>query len=99
MLINRRLAYAAQRISVDRRNLWDPVMTMETFVVTHDGHDRHVIDAALKRGAKEVAVLHFVHLIKWTPYSFLTLEELAERHKTTPTGDRSSPCRHPAAAS
>ena len=57
-------------------------MTVETFVVTHDGHDRHVIDAALKRGAKEVAVLHFAHLIEWTPYSFLTLEELAERHKT-----------------
>ena len=57
-------------------------MAQEVFVVAYDGTDRHVVDFAVNRAMKEDARLLIVHVLEWSPYSFLTTEELVERHKT-----------------
>jgi len=57
-------------------------MAQEVFVVAYDGTDQHVVDFAVDRALKEDAQLLIVHVLEWSPYSFLTTEELAERHKT-----------------
>ena len=57
------------------------VMAQDVFVVAYDGKDRHPIDFALTRAKKEGAKIHIVHVLEWSPYSFLTPEELAQRHK------------------
>lgn len=56
-------------------------MTQDVFVVAYDGTDRQVVDCAIERARKDTAHLHIVHVLEWSPYSFLTQEELAERHK------------------
>ena len=56
-------------------------MARETFVVAYDGHDRAVVEAAARLAGACSARLHIVHVLEWSPYSFLTPEELAERHK------------------
>jgi len=57
-------------------------MAQEVFVVAYDGTDRNVVDFAVNRAMKEDARLLIVHVLEWSPYSFLTTEELVERHKT-----------------
>lgn len=57
-------------------------MAQDVFVVAYDGTDQHPVDFAADRAAKENARLLIVHILEWSPYSFLTTAELAERHKT-----------------
>ena len=54
-------------------------MATEIFVVAYDGHDRSVVDYAVVRAKASGAALHIVHVLQWSPYSFLTAEELDER--------------------
>jgi len=55
----------------------------DTYVVGFDGSDSSeravAFAAALAKTAD--AKLHLVHVLEWSPYSFHTPEELAERHK------------------
>ena len=39
------------------------------------------VEFAAERAAKSGASLHLVFVVEWSPYSFHTPEELAERHK------------------
>lgn len=57
-------------------------MTPETFVVAYecDDDDATLLAYAIDRATKEGAALHIVHVLEWSPYSFLTPEELEERH-------------------
>jgi nucleotide-binding universal stress UspA family protein len=57
-------------------------MAQDIFVVAYDGTDQQVVDFAVERAKKEGAELLVVHVLEWSPYSFLTTEELVERHKT-----------------
>lgn len=56
-------------------------MSQETYVVGYEGDDRSVLDFAIERARRNGARLHLVHILEWSPYSFLTPDELAERHK------------------
>ncbi len=56
-------------------------MAQDVFVVGYDGTDQHPVDFAVDRAAKENARLLIVHVLEWSPYTFLTTQELAERHK------------------
>ncbi len=55
----------------------------DIYIVGFDGTDAseraadHAADLARASGA----ALHFVLVLEWSPYSFLSQEELAERHK------------------
>ncbi|EIE50125.1 universal stress protein [Salipiger aestuarii] len=57
-------------------------MTSETYVVAFEGapDDPGVLDFAIKQAKGDGASLLLVHVLEWSPYSFLTQEELAERH-------------------
>jgi nucleotide-binding universal stress UspA family protein len=56
-------------------------MPEETYVVAYESDERpHVLDYAAKQAAKSGAKLHIVHVLEWSPYAFLTPEELEERH-------------------
>jgi nucleotide-binding universal stress UspA family protein len=57
-------------------------MEQDVFLVAYDGRDQHPVDFAVARALKENARLVIVHVLEWSPYSFLTTVELAERHKT-----------------
>ncbi len=56
-------------------------MSQESYVVAYEGEDRSVLDFAIERARRNSASLHLVHILEWSPYSFLTPQELAERHK------------------
>lgn len=56
-------------------------MPQGTFLVAYDGRDQPVIDTAIRFAKAQGASLLVVHILEWSPYSFLTPEELAERHK------------------
>lgn len=56
-------------------------MAQDVFVVAYDGTDQHPVDFAVDRAGKENARLLIVHVLEWSPYTFLTPQELAERHK------------------
>lgn len=56
-------------------------MSEETYVVAYDGDDRGVLDFAIARALRNGASLHLVHILEWSPYKFLTPEELSERHQ------------------
>lgn len=56
-------------------------MSQETFLVAYEGHDRDVVNFAASRAKKLGAKLHLVHVLEWSPYAFLTPQELEERHK------------------
>ena len=55
----------------------------ESYVVGIDGSEgsiraaQYAVDLASKSNAK----VYIIHILEWSPYSFLTNEELAERHK------------------
>ncbi len=55
----------------------------DVFVVGFDGTDssRRAVDFAAARAKTAGAKLHLVLVLEWSPYSFHTPEELAERHK------------------
>lgn len=56
-------------------------MAQDVFLVAYDGTDQQPVDFAVERAAKENALLVIVHVLEWSPYSFLTTQELAQRHK------------------
>lgn len=57
-------------------------MTAELFVVAYEGgtDDSNVLSHAIAQAKKVGATLHIVHILEWSPYRFLTPEELEERH-------------------
>ena len=58
-------------------------MTRRTIVVGFDGTDssNRALDHATTMAKLLGATVHVVHVLEWSPYSFLTVEEVAERHK------------------
>ncbi|QFU10125.1 Universal stress protein family protein [Rhodobacteraceae bacterium THAF1] len=58
-------------------------MSQETFVVAYDDDtaDTGVLDCAIARAQKSGAKLLIIHVLEWSPYSFLSQEELAARGK------------------
>lgn len=56
-------------------------MAQDVFVVGFDGTDLDPVDFAIERAAKAGAHLLIAHVLEWSPYSFLTTQELSERHK------------------
>lgn len=54
----------------------------ETIVVASDGSDagRRAFEYAHERAGEKKAKLIVVHVLEWSPYSFLTPEEIEERH-------------------
>lgn len=55
-------------------------MTKELFVVAYDGTGTTVVDYAIKRAGKADASLHVVHVLEWSPFAFLTPDEIETRH-------------------
>ena len=57
-------------------------MPEEVYVVAFDDQsgDLAVLDCAIGMAKRSGAKLNIVHVLEWSPYSFLTQEELAERH-------------------
>lgn len=53
------------------------------YVVGYDGSaaSRRAVDFAIDRAGASGATLVVAHVLEWSPYSFLTPEELEERHK------------------
>jgi nucleotide-binding universal stress UspA family protein len=64
-----------------RNRMQDQAMSQNIFIAAYDGTDRHAIDFAAARAKCEGAAVHVVHVLEWSPYTFLTPEELAQRHK------------------
>ena len=52
------------------------------FIVGYDGTEdgRRALDFALERAKSQNADVHIVYVLEWSPYSFLTPEELEQRH-------------------
>lgn len=55
----------------------------DTYLAAYDGSDaaRRAVDLALSQARASNGRLLIAHVLEWSPYSFLTQEELAERHK------------------
>ena len=55
----------------------------ETYLIAYDGTEgsRRAARFAARRASLAGADLHVLHVLEWSPYSFLTAEELDERHK------------------
>lgn len=55
----------------------------DIYIVAYDGSatSRRTAEFAAERAQLAHAQLHIVHVLEWSPYSFLTQEELAERHQ------------------
>jgi len=55
----------------------------EIYIVGVDGtaQSRRAVDYAVERAKKSGASLHLALVLEWSPFSFHTPEELAERHK------------------
>jgi nucleotide-binding universal stress UspA family protein len=55
----------------------------DTIVVGFDGSgaSQRAVAFAAKQAKSIDAALHLVHVLEWSPYSFHTPDELAERHK------------------
>lgn len=56
---------------------------IKTFIVGYDGTkpSERALDFAAKAAKGRGAAVLVVHVLEWSPYSFLTMEEIAERHK------------------
>ncbi|MAQ86095.1 universal stress protein [Psychromarinibacter halotolerans] len=56
-------------------------MTTETFVVAYECEEdsSSVLAYAIARAQKDGALLHLVHVLEWSPYTFLTPQEIEER--------------------
>lgn len=61
----------------------DGGMTRRTIVVGFDGTDsaKRALDYAIAIAKLQQSPVHVVHVLEWSPYSFLTVDEVAERHK------------------
>ncbi|AWI82242.1 universal stress protein [Alloyangia pacifica] len=57
-------------------------MATETFVVAYENKegDDGLLDYAIARAKKDDAALLLVHILEWSPYKFLTPQEIEERH-------------------
>jgi nucleotide-binding universal stress UspA family protein len=64
-----------------RKRIMEGAVAGEVFVVAYDGEDPKVLDYAVRMAKGLGARLHITHVIHWSPYSFLTPEQLATRHK------------------
>ena len=55
----------------------------DTYIVGFDGTEQaqRAVNFAADRAKQSGALLHLVQVLEWSPYSFHTPEELAERHK------------------
>ena len=55
----------------------------DTYIVGFDGTEQaqRAVNFAAERAKQAGAHLHLVHILEWSPYSFHTPDELAERHK------------------
>lgn len=55
----------------------------KTFLVGCDGSpaSRRAVDFAVKQAKQADAAIVVLHVLEWSPYSFLTPTELEERHK------------------
>ena len=53
------------------------------FVAAYDGSPagRRAVDHAVAQAKQAGAAVVVAHVLEWSPYSFLTPEEIAERHK------------------
>lgn len=53
------------------------------YVVAYDGSEsaRRAVDHAIERAKQSGASIVLTHVLEWSPYSFLTPEEIEERHK------------------
>ncbi len=56
-------------------------MPDELYVVAYDGEHKRAVEHAATQAGRSGATLHIVHVIEWSPYRFLTPQELEERHK------------------
>jgi nucleotide-binding universal stress UspA family protein len=58
-------------------------MTKDVFLVAFEDkeHSERVLSYAISRAQKDGASILLAHILQWSPYTFLTPEELAERHK------------------
>ena len=54
----------------------------EKYVVGYDGSDvaKRALDFAVDRAKSQGGSVLIVHVLEWSPYSFLTPEEIEERH-------------------
>lgn len=52
------------------------------FVVAYDGSDasRRALDFALERASLQGGSIVLAHVLEWSPYSFLSHQEIEERH-------------------
>ncbi|RCW78553.1 universal stress protein [Paracoccus lutimaris] len=52
------------------------------YIVAYDGSPaaQRAVDYAVERSKTSGAAILIAHVLEWSPYSFLTQEELAERH-------------------
>ena len=56
-------------------------MPEEIYVVAYESDERpQALDYATAQALKSGAKLHIIHVLEWSPYSFLTPEEIEERH-------------------
>ncbi|ATI40856.1 universal stress protein [Pacificitalea manganoxidans] len=56
-------------------------MTSEVFVVAYESDDdAGLLAYAIDRATKDGATLKIVHILEWSPYKFLTPQEIEERH-------------------
>ncbi|TXH69360.1 MAG: universal stress protein [Thiothrix sp.] len=55
----------------------------DIYIAAYDGSEtsRRTVLFAAERAQLAQAQLHLVYILEWSPYSFLTQEELAERHQ------------------
>lgn len=55
-----------------------------TFIIGYDGSDaaKRALDFSIARAKDRCGQVHVVCVLEWSPFSFLTQEELAERSKT-----------------
>ncbi|MEO8249443.1 MAG: universal stress protein [Burkholderiales bacterium] len=58
--------------------------TGTTFIIGYDGSDaaKRALDFSITRAKDRNGQVHVVCVLEWSPFSFLTQEELAERSKT-----------------
>lgn len=55
----------------------------KTYVIGVDdsGESSRALKFALEMAKETNAAIHIIHVLEWSPYSFLTPEELEQRHK------------------
>jgi nucleotide-binding universal stress UspA family protein len=56
-------------------------MAQKVFIAAFDGHDRHAVECAIDLVRCCNGRLIIAHVLHWSPYTFLTNEELSERHR------------------